>query len=1203
MITTDSTARSGRYRIMESAISFTENYQGTNLHGNPIYDVVYVSLVSNASIMVYDANNGIDYGADLQYKRWRLNGATTGLVSPDAHNIYAKLSKTDSNPIGDIVFSTYNYTTQGVSEEKDAEGNPIKDYSDTHWMIKIGTLSALTSPDSEHPDRTLTFDPGKLGTQQDNNEKGGGWVAEMFDVVVADPKRIKPLLWFDELKVLGQSIFDRITDFYKGFRIGNGENAKEITSVATDKSVSEDSDNAIATPAYVKAFSEGRYLRRDTQDPQSVSGPVNFEKDVTVEADHAVGGNQTIDGYQEVKGQATFHDGARGDGYVEQGDIIQGWNIDKDGIASFAKVKTPSMQVYELTLNRKTAVQGEFVFSDGEVVENVEFKGADTYLLTVRALYEGYITTFKKDDILYSNINIIGSSAKTGKCWMYVTAVDGNKITAVHYPYEACPAGENINPVPYMTITRHGNISDKTRQDLFIISSETSSLTMLRGVSAPIVSSEGLYGVVIGKLPATLLEYIHTAGIGYVNGEDPYVYARGVIVQDLIMLDYQGKPIVQERYRGKWRQEIANGLVQGEDTYQATTSVADTVTYEGSLWRCMVTGTPVPPKDNIAEWQKKVSKGDDSTAVIYTLKPSTNIVYYRTASNTLSVDELTVKVSVAGNGEYYDIADQNTIEQAGLSVYYAIDGEGEPILLNISPDGEILLENGSGFIESEDGSDLLLEGEVLDITKIKDNITLYLKDLETGEMRASYVIPVIKDGEEGKRGRMLYPAGEWNEKTSYAIENNSAPFVKKGNTYYVLVYEGGAVTNIDPANDVANNGGYWKSFTYMNYLFAEFLMANWAMFGTEGKGGIFYDKYLFSQKVIKDNGEEGDYDKGIFDANGNLSGAVPKLMLDFVNGNVHTTNLIEQYRKQKRHAVVRVTPSKGFNIYIPSDVNDSTDASWSFRMRNPMVILPSIGEMGLKNYEIEGSHVTITFGLGGGKYATLMNNNSGHIPAENEFLLVCVDDACIDPNKAEGFAKDTYYTNIGSDAHYGYSNFIFHGGRRGKYVMMSPGSTLKLRPYIVNEGVGGDRIYWMIESPGVYEKKLTVYHTAYSLPTENIYPIANVEVEMHNDTSIEPYTVTRSSGLVTYKVYTQKTLLNGASSTDEQNLTDIDSGYQYGICFACGLISKLPDKIVISAHCGTDGKRVGGYNENDSNYYHFRAFDPVNDKDKIQQET
>lgn len=892
MITTDSTARSSRYRIMESAISFTENYQDTNLHGNPIYDVVYVSLVSNASIMVYDANNGIDYGADLQYKRWRLNGATTGLVSPDAHNIYAKLSKTDSNPIGDIVFSTYNYTTQGVSEEKDAEGNPIKDYSGTHWMIKIGTLSALTSPSSEHPDRTLTFDPGKLGTQQDNNEKGGGWVAEMFDVVVADPNRIKPRLWFDELKVLGKSIFDSIADFYKGFRIGNGENAKEITSVATDKSVSEDSDNAIATPAYVKAFSEGRYLRRDTQDPQSVSGPVTFEQDVTVKGNQSVSGNQSISGKQEVTGTTTLHDDLTIGDFIEQGDLIQGAQVTKDGIASFAKVKTPSMQVYELTLNRKTAVQGEFVFSDGEVVENVEFLGADTYLLTVRALYEGYITTFKKDDILYSNINIIGESAKTGKCWMYVTAVNGNEITAVHYPYEACPAGENINPVPYMTITRHGNISDKTRQDLFIISSEASSLTMLRGVSAPIVSSEGLYGVVIGKLPATLLEYIHTAGIGYVNGEDPYVYARGVIVQDLIMLDYQGQPIPTEAYRGEW---------QAKTKYYNKGNVYDSVTHQGSLWQCIAAETTEEPSDNSEDWIKKVSKGEDGDMpTIFTITSSLTSIH-QDSSGKLNTNILDIWVNAVGAPSNFEIKDQATLDAYGLSVWFNIDEQEDVrtrLKLIIGGADSIEVEEGGAIIVAEEDDDdggayITLESESIDISSVQSKINIYLvRDADEdgfGVDENRMYIPVMRDGQ---RGRMLYPAGVYDNTKEYMIENNSAPFVKyqvlEGKpTYYVLIWEGGAVKGIEPNSEGSDK--YWRPFTYMNYLFAEFFMANWAKFGGDN-GAVFYDRWLFSQKGREDNETTDSYysdvTEPIFNSLSDFVGWSPNLALDFKNGKI-----------------------------------------------------------------------------------------------------------------------------------------------------------------------------------------------------------------------------------------------------------------------------------------------------------------------------
>lgn len=452
MITTDSTARSSRYRIMESAISFTENYQDTNLHGNPIYDVVYVSLVSNASIMVYDANNGIDYGADLQYKRWRLNGATTGLVSPDAHNIYAKLSKTDSNPIGDIVFSTYNYTTQGVSEEKDAEGNPIKDYSDTHWMIKIGTLSALTSPSSEHPDRTLTFDPGKLGTQQDNNEKGGGWVAEMFDVVVADPKRIKPLLWFDELKVLGKSIFDSIADFYKGFRIGNGENAKEITSVATDKSVSEDSDNAIATPAYVKAFSEGRYLRRDTQDPQSVSGPVTFNKDLDIQG--------TLHAKERIE-IGNFTEGTLGAGAAIYADDNNSTHAEVDYLKVRKKATFTDITVQELK-----SVGGEIILSPAAIVCS-----------KVEELEDGYKCYFATTDPDGRTINNEFRVNDQARCqtfnltenkyyWRLVTSVGTDHIILSKTD---CDTGSDI-PSAGDNITSLGNRTDADRQAAIILS-------------------------------------------------------------------------------------------------------------------------------------------------------------------------------------------------------------------------------------------------------------------------------------------------------------------------------------------------------------------------------------------------------------------------------------------------------------------------------------------------------------------------------------------------------------------------------------------------------------------------------------------------------------------------------------------------------------------------------------------------------------
>ena len=751
MIVVDKNSRNPRYLINESAVSFTENYQGVNQEGNPIYDVVAVSIVSNAAIMVYDENNGIGYGNDLQYQRWRLNGATTGLVSAEAHNIYAHLSRGDKRE-ADIIFSVRNYNTDGsIVQENGEKTEP----SDTYYYILIGTLTALTDVNAA-PTRTLTFDPGYLSSQKSNNEQGGGWISKMFDIMVDKVESILVKLPFYSIRVLKDAIFEQAATFLAGLKLGSADQGKIVTSVATDLKTSEESEDAIATPAYVKVFSEGRYLRYDIEDEQTVKGPINFESNVSVGGDHDVSGNQSIGGNSTVRGDQTINgelnitkNGTDDDkpaitigDFIEQGDIIQGARVTKEGMASFAGIKSPTIQVYELIYNRKTAVQGEYVFSDGDTIDKVEYvtldgthidsaeydgEAYDYVLLTVRAPYEGYVTTFKPGDILYSNVNMIGasgSSAVTGKCWMYALtdndAVDGVTIKARLYHPSACPAGVNIDPTRHMTISRHGNIVDKSRQNVFIISAEKNNLLMLRGVKSPIVDSDGMYGVVLGELPETLLKYVRETA-SYVSDKDPYIYARGVIVQDLIVLDYQGVPIRQEIYRGPWSEAVASGAEA--DRYRSTNTLYHTVTHNGSLWQCMVDLTSVEPARGIAEWTEKVAKGDSSSP-LYQLKPSVNVVYYHTQTKQLSVSAIDVVIGVADDSGYYNIADQYTLEQRGLSVYYTIDGVGEPRLLNISPMAEFELEDGTAIIATEDLASLGLEGESINITDATENITL-----------------------------------------------------------------------------------------------------------------------------------------------------------------------------------------------------------------------------------------------------------------------------------------------------------------------------------------------------------------------------------------------------------------------------------------------------------------------------------------------
>lgn len=528
-----------------------------------------------------------------------------------------------------------------------------------------------------------------------------------------------------------------------------------------------------------------RYLRKDTDDV--AHGNICFEKDIsvggnaTVAGDHSVGGKHTIGGSLNVDGSSNFNDDVTIGEYFEQGDKIQGARIRKDGMASFAGIKSPSMQIYELIYNRKTAVQGDFVFSDGDTIEKVEFITDDgasidssaynneeySYIrLTVKEQYEGYITTFKQHDILYSNVNLIGESgdsAKTGKCWMYVLAennefgvppTDGLVINAAWFGTNenVVPAGVNMLPTPHMVITRHGNLTNKDRQNVFIISSETGALTQLMGVDAPIVSSEGSYGIVLGLLPDTLREYIEKQGISYLNPNQPYLYARGIIAQDIIRVDYQGKPVLIANYRGHWNEDIAKGNVEGESKYLITAITFDTVTHKGALWACMVSETTVEPSDNAGEWVKQVYV-EESESAKYDIIPSVNIIYYRTATDTLSTNSVDVKIGVQTFHGNYEITSQSLLDEKGLGVYYAIDGVFEnAVKLNISPVALLQLEDGSAILATESGNGLSLEGDDIDVASIKDNITLYLIDEATGEELAKYIIPVTKDGQQGDKG-------------------------------------------------------------------------------------------------------------------------------------------------------------------------------------------------------------------------------------------------------------------------------------------------------------------------------------------------------------------------------------------------------------------------------------------------------------------
>lgn len=624
------------------------------------------------------------------------------------------------------------------------------------------------------------------------------------------------------------SIETKVAEVQKeSIALGNkGAGGKGVTIITNSDKYTRPSDANVLSAVRV----EERFMHTDGDD--EVQGNIEFKKNISVngtatvgqlnvEGDASVRGNSEITGDsvvhgqtevqhstvhkdQVIKGQLTIEGNSDetavviGD-FIEQGDVIQGARINKKGVAAFASVKTPTLQVYELTYNRKTAVQGEFVFSDGDTVETVTYiledgstvdakqveygrftptytDGSWNFLyirLGLKIPYEGYMTTFQEHDILYSNINNIGDSgaaARTGKCFMRVlkageiegvqgVAEEGTVLNVMLYPSDpdVVPGGVNMPPSPYMTITRHGNETDPDRQDIFLISSEDGRLAQLTGVDSPIVKHDTSYGIVLGRLPQILIDYIKKAGYSYINPDQPYLYARGAVIQDLIRLDYKGKVIKAENYRGQWSQKIANGEVEEEDVYTNTDSIYDSVTHNGSLWQCNKTGTKEEPRGGINDWILKVAKGSDGDgANVYMLRANPTTVYVR-KDGTPTVDYIDVAVGYTSPHGYTVINTDSVLAEHNLSVYYSTDKSTERIPVSIDAQSRIfVLEDGETVITTEDGTPLATEEGGIRINPDDDHVILYLVNTETEADMNVLFIPVVRDGKDGSDGKSVY---------------------------------------------------------------------------------------------------------------------------------------------------------------------------------------------------------------------------------------------------------------------------------------------------------------------------------------------------------------------------------------------------------------------------------------------------------------
>lgn len=270
---------------------------------------------------------------------------------------------------------------------------------------------------------------------------------------------------------------------------------------------------------------------------------------------------------------------------------LMGWRIDQRGNAELESLTSRSfLKVFELIYNRMSTIEGDTLFTEGDTIETVTDNGNGTYTLKLHEKWEGYFTAQYEHNVIKGIYNNITPRLTPGQgqqsvnnalyytSWMNILSVDtaNNEITVTLYPDDEVPGGKNFPPADMMKIARWGNSGDSEdaecakRQTCMYISSTEGRIVKLFRVTKPILD-EGNVACSLGTIPEFLL-----AIDARLKPDDDVLYAKTVISQSLIHVDYKGRPVPTVIDRGPWK--------AGEKYYDGTTRNESGVYERSKTW-------------------------------------------------------------------------------------------------------------------------------------------------------------------------------------------------------------------------------------------------------------------------------------------------------------------------------------------------------------------------------------------------------------------------------------------------------------------------------------------------------------------------------------------------------------------------------------------------------------------------------------------
>jgi hypothetical protein len=272
----------------------------------------------------------------------------------------------------------------------------------------------------------------------------------------------------------------------------------------------------------------------------------------------------------------------------------KGARIDKHGnIEATSLLLRAFLDVPEIRSNLLTYIGKETILGDTGLIASVEQLADRVYQLNMK-LEEGEGIMFIAGDLIRG---IFRHSGGFSTSYMIVTEVAQTFIKATLALDTDIPTPYNMPPQPFMRVARCGYSGEdhRERQRFVVLSSDAGGMQIWDGCTT------FLNGTIVGSFDIAQ-SFKSKYGDLPTKPDIPYIYAAGLVVEDIIRVDYQGVPVREINDRGPWQ--------AGVIYYNNDENGTDDVWHHGCRWRCFSESTTEEPSWTSSAWYMIEGRSD-----------------------------------------------------------------------------------------------------------------------------------------------------------------------------------------------------------------------------------------------------------------------------------------------------------------------------------------------------------------------------------------------------------------------------------------------------------------------------------------------------------------------------------------------------------------------------------------------------------------